>query len=99
MLNSFERWNAVVKPAGLVICWEIWLVKEGIPTLGFVAGTAMSWLAFLWAAMFMAGVLAVGSQACRLADLLLNALMTLQEGKCRGFYLIWLLCQADGGLD
>ena len=57
-----------------MICWGIWLVKEGIPTLGFVAGTAMSWLAFLWAAMFMAGVLAVGSQACRLAGLLLMLL-------------------------
>ena len=34
------------KPAGLVTCKEIRLVNESIPFLGFVAGTAMSWLAF-----------------------------------------------------
>ena len=63
-----------VKPAGLVTCKEIRLVDDGIPILGSAAGTATSWLACLWAPIVMAGILAVGHQASRFADLLVMLL-------------------------
>ena len=71
LLNSSERLNMGYQASrpGYLQRKAAWL-----PTLGFVTGTAMSWLAFLWATLIMAGVLAVGCQAGRFADLLLMLL-------------------------